>query len=214
MPETSFAQKIAEQYRNKGFDVVSEPGVAQLPFDLHGYLPDFIARKNGHGVIVDVKKDPRRISVDSLREIAREIRRHDGWRFVLHTPQDVPDLISDEPFADPGEFPDRINRAIRLMEQGNAEAAFLTLWIVFERGLRMKSVAMSLPVERLDASLIIPQLYSLGELSVEQYRTAEECCAIRNRVIHGFSVPQLAHATERLLNLIREVLQEWSKEDK
>ena len=194
-------KEVAEQYRRDGYEVILAPDPSRLPFDLGEYRPDLIARKEGQGFIVEVKTNAKRISLDRLRTIAEEVRRHRGWRFVLVTAQDVtsevfPGEDGDQPSW--AEIDQRTNHAARLIEQGDTEAAYLVLWIAFERMLRLQARLIALPVERLGPSVMIRQLYSLGELSIEQFETALACQQMRNRVVHGFSGQDLAGATEQL----------------
>lgn len=203
---------VAENYRAEGYDVVVAPGVAEIPFSLGGHRPDLLVRKGSDRVLVEVKSRADRLSFDRLHSVVEEVKRHPGWRFVLVTPQDIPgaDLNGDDDDRFSWEeIESRTDRAQRLFDSGDSEAAFLGLWIAFERLLRLQVRQISLPVDRLAPSIMIRQLYSLGEISSEEYERAVECLKVRHRVVHGLSSPGLPKVTTGLFDLVRGLLATW-----
>jgi hypothetical protein len=92
----------ADRYRLDGYEVVIEPAAHTIPIDLGSYRPDLIVSKGGVTTIVEVKSEPQRLSFDQLRSLAEEVRRHEGWRFVLITGQDV--LRTGLPSQDEDQF--------------------------------------------------------------------------------------------------------------
>lgn len=204
--------RVAENYRADGYDVVVAPGAEEIPFNLGGHRPDLLVRKGSDRVLVEVKSRADRLSFDRLHSVVEEVKRHPGWRFLLVTPQDIPgaDLEDDdENRSSWEEIEFRMNRAQRLFDSGDSEAAFLGLWIAFERLLRLQVRRISLPVDRLAPSIMIRQLYSLGEVSSDEYQTALDCLNVRNRVVHGLSSPGLPKVTMGLFDLVRDLLVTW-----
>ena len=100
--------------------------------------------------------------------------------------------------------------ARRLSDLGQTEASYLRLWIAFEGMMRLQARRVALPVDRVEPSIMIRQLYSQGELSIAQFDTALECQKVRNRIVHGFRAVDLNDAVGRLSALVRELLKEWS----
>ena len=208
--------KLAEDYRRDGYEVIVEPDPKVIPFDLGGYHPDLLARKAQAGVLVEFKSRADRLSVDRLRSVAEEVRRHPDWHFVLVTPQDIPSmgLPGEEEPLSWGEIEDRVERALRLEELQERDAAYLALWIAFEKLLRFQARRVALPVDRLTPSIVIRQLYSQGEITMEQFDTALACLETRNRVVHGLPSPNLEFTIHHLTRLIRELLATWSEPDR
>jgi Holliday junction resolvase-like predicted endonuclease len=202
---------VAERYRRDGYEVQREPSESAVPFDLGGYRPDLIVRKQDQALIVEVKVNAQKTSFDSLRSVVDEVKRHKGWQFVLVTAQDLladPLDEREEQFSwDEVNF--RIDRAERLRQQGEYEAAYMLLWISFERALRFQARQISLPVDRLAPAILIRQMYSQGELSMSQFDIALECQAVRNRIVHGFPTSDITDAIIRLGSLVREVVEQW-----
>jgi REase_AHJR-like len=205
---------VAERYRGDGYEVVTEPGPSAIPFDLGSYRPDLIARKGDVSIIVEIKAQAERMSFDQLRSIVDEVKRHAGWRFVLVTAQDVlgsgADLPEDEDDLSWDEIADKVRDAQRLSVQGEKEAAYLILWIAFERMMRFQARRIALPVDRLSPSILIRQLYSQGELRASQFEAALNCQAVRTRIIHGFRASDLDDAVVRLDKVVRQLLEQWS----
>ena len=211
--EEELAEQLAQKYRREGYEVIVEPGPKDIPFDLGGYRPDLLVQKGETGFVIEVKSTADRISIDTLSSVADEVRKHPGWGFLLVTGHDVAsnglkgmdyDAISLD------EISNRIDHARRLEETGDSEAAFLIFWISLEKLLRFQAIQTAIPVERLSPSIIIRQLYSRGELSIQQFDAALECLNTRNRLIHGFRVGDLETSTHRLKTLVIELLAEWS----
>ena len=204
---------VAEGYERDGYEVSIQPGPGAIPFDLGGYRPDLIARKGDVSLIVEIKTQPERVSFEQLRLVVDAVKRHEGWRFVLVTPRDVPSIglpdASEDQFTW-GDVADRIEDANRLSQMGQQDSAYLALWIQFERMMRFQARRIGLPIDRLAPSVLIRQLYSQGELSMPQFDAALACQGVRNRIVHGFRAIELSEATARLNNLVGELRRQWS----
>jgi hypothetical protein len=208
-----YADKLAEEYRREGFEVVVQPTAADLPFQLGRYQPDLLVRTGQGGFVIEIKSSVERVSVDQLSQVADEVKKHPGWRFLLVTAQDVASEGlpgEDDSTVSWNDVLDRIHHAGRLREGGDNEAAFLILWISLEQLLRIRAKDVAIPVERLSPSIMIRQLYSLGELSIAQFDAALECQRTRNSLVHGFPVGDLSSPINRLVVLTNELVTAWS----
>ena len=213
-PHSKLLDSVVERYRRDGYQVITEPRSSELPFDLGGYRPDLIAQKGDLKLLVEIKTQAEKISFDHLSSIADEVKRHQGWRFVLVTSQDLPSLELPGENEDQFSWEDvahRIQDADRLSDLGQREAAYLTLWIAFERMMRFHAQCVALPVDRLAPAILIRQLYSHGELSMAQFDAALACQVVRNRIVHGFRATDLSEAGTDLRTLVQELLQAWSE---
>ncbi len=206
--EAKRIQELAEKYVRAGYEVIDRP-----PFSLTGYQPDLVVRKGDQGLIIESKSSAARMPVERLQKLAADISCHEGWRFLLVTSEDV---ISQEL---PGndlqtlswtDVNSEIEQAQRLESSGDHTAAYLILWIAFERMLRLHAIQLHLPIERLFPSVVIKHLYSMGELSMEQYDVALACQQTRNTVVHGLDSPELADSYRKLEQLVRGLSAEWA----
>ena len=210
--ESAKIRELREKYEAQGFEVLVEPDLHDLPFDLGGYRPDLLARRGDAGILVEVRTSGTRLSVDRFRELVDEVKRPPGWSFVLVTADDV--AGGDAPGVDDALPPwrrlrDQAAAALRLAEAGESrEAAFLALWAALEGVLRKHAEGASLPVERLPSSVLVRALYSHGELALAQYELALALLQVRNRVVHGYASPALDDSVRRLTSLVRELLRE------
>ena len=210
--EKNRLQGIVEKYKLQGFEVVIEPSKSLLPFDLGNYCPDLIARKGlDEGYIIELKNSIAKISVDRYREIAEIVAQHHGWRFLLITgedissgdPQDHSELLTWE------QMLQRQEQAQKFLALGEAEVAFLYLWGILEAAMRRQAKQVTIPIERFPANSLINHLYSQGELSMEQFDQVRVIQAIRDRLVHGYQLPNLEEPTKQLQVLVNELIAMW-----
>ena len=210
--EKNRLQGIAEKYRSQGFEVIIEPSKSLIPFDLGNYCPDLIARKGlDEGYIIEIKNSIAKISVDRYREIAEIVAQHHGWRFLLITGEDI---SSDDPQDDSElltweQMLQRQEQAQRFLAMGEVEVAFFYLWGVLEAAMRRQARQIAIPIERFPANSLINHLYSQGELSMEQFDQVRVIQAIRDRLIHGYQLPNLEEPTKQLQVLVNELIAMW-----
>jgi hypothetical protein len=204
---------LASQLTQQGFGVITEPTKEQLPFDLGNYCPDLVAAKHNAGVIVELKASTSRLSIDRFQEIAQEIARHSGWKFLLITPEDV---NTDKILASVGgsssweQLQAKLNQATTILEQGALEASILYLWSIFESALRKRAIEQNTPIERFPTSKLLNHMYSLGELSVEHIDTLQSVMGIRNQIAHGINTPLEPEIVWQFLKIVAGLLDEWS----
>lgn len=202
-------EQVARRYREAGYEVVLQPKPTMIPFDLGGYHPDILARKDGMNLIIEVKSNfDIAASYERLQAVAEETRRHDNWSFVLVTDRDVEELglpnDPDQPSWE--EIQKRMQSADRLGSMGEHEAAYLALWIAFEQTIRKLSIEADLPLERFAPAIMISQLYSEGVLSMAQFDSARSRLKVRNLVVHGFRKSDLCNEFQMLRGLLAELL--------
>lgn len=210
--EPTFVSKVAQKYRQDGYDVVMAPKPNELPFDLGVYSPDLLVKKSDkEGYIVEVKNSVNRIPVDHYREIAETVSQHNGWRFLLITGEDAiqANQSKKEHLLSWEQIVSRAEQGERLLHLGEVEGAFSSLWAALEALLRNQAQQLSIPIERFPTLSLIKHLYSQGELSIEQYDTTMALFSVRNQFVHGYQTPGLPDATKQLAELVRELLGLW-----
>lgn len=211
--ESELERQVADRYRRQGYEVITEPPPKSLPFDLGFYRPDMLVNlPNGEHYLVEVKSPGGYLNVERLRDIARTVAEHQGWRFfVVADPDRLPDGNGAErwePLTLP-QIRSRLERVDNLIGLEEEEAAFLTLWSLLEALLRRRAEDVQLPVERLEASSLVNHLYSQGELSMQQYDAIKELVSVRNAAAHGFAAPELPVSLPKLRALVGELAEEW-----
>jgi Holliday junction resolvase len=209
-------KSMAEKYESQGFRVLLKPKADELPFYLGNYQPEMIAIKDGSGLVIEVKTNLSRVSVDRLQALAEEVSKHQGWHFLLVTLEDIEAKSlpgTSEQLPSWQDLADRFHEAHRLIENDKIEqafkAAFLLLWSTFEGALRKRAVDVSIPIERFPVIGLLKHMYSLGELSISQFDFAQFCFEAWNSLAHGYIENLTLPVVHNFDNLVRELLAEW-----
>lgn len=204
--------KVSECYRSQGYEVIDQPNIDQMPFDLDKYCPDLVVKiSETQGFIIEIEDVATNLSIERYRELAKIIAKHSGWRFLLITGEDATP-IAEEDIDDirltQSQILHRKERIAKLISIGEREAAFLSLWIFAEILMRRHARQALIPIDRLTTILMINHLHTQSEISLDQFERAIALNEIRNRVAHGFPVKplNLNEAIEKLLNLVDEFI--------
>ncbi|PZV11402.1 MAG: hypothetical protein DCF20_19555 [Pseudanabaena sp.] len=204
--------KVIECYSSQGYEVIDEPHIRQLPFDLNGYIPDLLVKiSETQGFIVEIKDVAINLEISHYRDLAKNIAEHSGWRFLLITGEDATP-IAEEDIQDlkitRSQILNRKERIAKLISIGEHEAAFLSLWIFAEILMRRQARHTLIPIDRLPTILMIHHLHEQLGISDRQFEKAIALNEIRNRVAHGFPVKSLNlnDAIDKLLNLVDEFI--------
>jgi hypothetical protein len=206
--------KVAEKYRQQGFDVIVAPQPKDLPFDLGDYQPDLLVKKSAdEGYVIEIKRNAQYMPIERYREIAEIIAQQEGWRFLLVTGDDLFPVGSDDDGVLSWEqILHRQKSAERLFSFGEMEGAFFIFWRVLEALLRRQAQQVLIPIERLSALSLSNHLYSQGELSMSQFDRAKSLHTLRNRLVHGYQAPDLREPTQELHELVNELVSLWHVE--
>ena len=204
--------KVSECYRSQGYEVIDQPNIDQMPFDLDKYCPDLVVKiSETQGFIIEIKDVATNLSIERYRELAKIVAKHSGWRFLLITGEDATP-IAEEDIDDirltQSQILHRKERIAKLISIGEREAAFLSLWIFAEILMRRHARQALIPIDRLTTILMINHLHTQSEISLDQFERAIALNEIRNRVAHGFPVKplNLNEAIEKLLDLVDEFI--------
>lgn len=215
--DTIHRQKIEElrlQYEREGYHVLIEPTALQLPFALGAYTPDLVAQKadGTGGLIVEVRTTGGRGSVERFQAIAQVVREHLGWRFLMVTVEDLSVASKDHPLTSWEEIGTKLMQARQLLNLGMHDAAVLYLWSIFEGAMRRLAIATATPVERLPASKLMSQLYTIGYISVSELQIAKQFLQLRNQIAHGFRSDEDHDLVEAFSTLLSGWVTSWSSE--
>lgn len=206
-------QRLAEQYRARGYQVLVEPRGSDRPAFLGEYQPDLIATNPTESVIVEVKVGTDVAHGARLQPIAERVAQQPGWKFslVVLGKDDLDKVAPEEAPLPVNEISERITRAKGLSEQGSPDASFLLLWSSMEALLRVLAGRAHIPLGNAPTSTLIRELYSAGELSREQFDAAMRMLSSRNSLVHGFSAPIGRAEADQLYALSEDLLKEASR---
>lgn len=205
-------QELKERFEREGYAVLVEPPKLAIPFDLGNYVPDLVARKPDGGLIVEVKTTKARTPIDRYQSIAQIVQGHAGWRFILVTVDDLNAPASLQELVSWDQLVAKLGTIQSLIDSGNTEPAILYLWSIFEAAMRRLAIVVAMPIERLPATKLMNQLYTVGYISVDDFSTAKKFLTLRNGITHGFGTPPDAPLLESFLNVVAGLIQEWMNE--
>ncbi|MBG1260021.1 hypothetical protein [Nostoc commune] len=205
--------KLAEEYRDKGYEVFFHPNLEDLPDFLKTYRPDMIVRRGEENVVIEVKS---RASLNSssnqyLSNLAKAVEKHPGWRFefVMTNPEDIMYSLKAEGSLQEDEIESQLQVARHLTTQ-HPESGILYSWSLVEATLRLLAQKEELSLEGFDPLYLINQLATEGVISKSEYQLLMNLLPSRNSIAHGFktteltqnSVYELIELTEHLLKTL------------
>ncbi|MGH6906011.1 MAG: hypothetical protein ACREIR_25100 [Geminicoccaceae bacterium] len=218
MMETSMAsaatrrvEQIAQEYKDKGYEVLVEPEAPQLPGSLAGFRPDLVVRRGDDVVVIEVKS---RASLGDrrLQELAEAVRRQPGWRFelVLLRPEPGPPGTTEWTADD---VADGLRQVETLLRSGHQTAAILLVWSAAEATLRLLAHGERLALDREDAPYLLKLLASRAVITREQHDLLWDILELRNAVAHGHKPPQFDPAKiEKVCKTVSRLLDQASRQ--
>ncbi|MDZ8188298.1 MAG: hypothetical protein RMX96_26015 [Nostoc sp. ChiSLP02] len=190
--------KLAEEYRQKGYEVFVRPNSEDLPEFLNNYRPDMIVRRGEENVVIEVKSRSSLSSPSNqyLRNLAQAVEKHPGWRFelVMTNPEDVMYSLKAERSLQEHEIESQLEVARQLTIQ-HPESAILYCWSLVEATLRLIAQKEELSLERFDPRYLVKQLATEGVISKSEYQLLMNALLLRNSIAHGFKTTELTQNT-------------------
>ncbi|MFL6603052.1 MAG: hypothetical protein ACJ8R9_17230 [Steroidobacteraceae bacterium] len=206
-PEQQARERIAQEYRDRGYDVVVEPRDHDLPDFLAGTFPDLLARTSHEAVLVEVRRTSALRDSRDLEEFARRITGRTGWRFELVT------VLPERGTSDPLEGTKRLSlkqireqlkEAERMAAEGHSRLALILAHAATEAALFVW--AHSVPPEDLSGSprpqtprALIRQMAIIGVVPQNYSSEFRELEELRNALVHGFDVRAPSPSDVKLL---------------
>jgi len=201
--------ELAEEYRQKGYEVLLPPKPEELPDFLRGYRPDMIVRRGEEAIVIEVKSRPSIASAPYLRELAQTVEEHPGWRveLVMTNPEDATYFANVEGSLQEHEIKTQLQVARKLAVY-HPESAILYAWSLAEATLRLLADQEGLSLQKPEPLRLLKQLAIEGVISKAEYQSLMNAFPLRNAIAHGFtttrptqsSVLELIEVTEQLLN--------------
>jgi len=180
------ASQVAKALEEDGYSVVLSPASHSISFSLEGYEPDLLATKGDEHLIVEIKTQESPEQLQRYRRVIDIVQRHPGWRFVIKT---IPSTESDREESAPDPvgleaIENYLKRAATLMETHSKEFAIPYLWNAIVALLRLRGAKAGEPVSDLTDRSLINRLYTLGEISSDEYEQLKRWLQLRNSAIH------------------------------
>lgn len=203
--------KLAEEYREKGYEVSMCPDPETLPDFLKNYRPDMIVSRGDETAIVAVQSRSSLASSSTqyLQNLAKIVEKNPGWRLelVMINPDDVSYSGRAESSLQEPEIKAGLQVARQLATQ-HPESAILYSWSLAEATLRLVAEYEGIGLQRFDPVSLVKKMVTEGVISRSQYQLLMNALSLRNAIAHGFktekitrdSVGDLVNVTEDLLD--------------
>jgi len=190
-PGRAVLERVVQEYRERGYEVVVSPTGEQVPDFIREYQPDAIARSDKESVVIELNRPPASLPHGRLRTIAKRVANRPGWRLMLIAPgaTDVAEAGANlRPLAR-GDIDDRLREVSQLQASGHQEAALLLAWATVEAIMRHVAGDES-PEGRGDTWKLMRELASEGVLDADDYRKLTDLFRLRSVVAHGLEPSQ------------------------
>ena len=201
--------KLAEEYRDKGYEVLFHPNLEDLPDFLKSYRPDLIVRREDEVVVIEVKsRSSLNSSTQYLRNLAQAVEQHPGWRFelVVANSEDVTYFSKAEESLQEHEIESQLQVAKQLVTKHPA-STILYAWSLAEATLRLVAAKEGLSLQRFDSLYLVKRLATEGVISRSDYQLLMNALSLRNAVAHGFKTAQLTpNSVYELIEIIEQLL--------
>ncbi|MFN6538974.1 MAG: hypothetical protein RM021_021830 [Nostoc sp. EkiNYC01] len=202
--------KLAQEYRQKGYEVFFHPNPEDLPEFLNNYRPDMIVRRGEENVVIEVKSRSSLTfpSNQYLRNLAEAVEKHPGWRFelVITNSEDTFYLQKAERSLEEYEIKSQLQVARQLITQ-HPELAILSSWSLVEATLRLIAQKEEVNLQKFHPPYLVKQLAAEGVISKSEYQLLMDILPLRNAIVHGFKTTELNQNTvHELIDLTEQLL--------
>lgn len=192
--EQQAIERVAQRYRNEGYDVIVHPRGDQIPSFAAGFQLDLIATRSGESIIVEIKTNRIDLSSDhQITRLAEIVNAQPGWRLdviVLEPETAVEKAAQEAPEPTDEQLIGILNAAEDLADKGYAPYACVVAWGGLEAAMRRLRDEGEL-YGRTNPNELMRTLYGNGFLSREQFERLRESYKIRSQVVHGLIPPKV-----------------------
>jgi uncharacterized protein YutE (UPF0331/DUF86 family) len=210
--------KLAEEYRDQGYDILFHPNPEDLPDFLRNYRPDMIVSREDEVVVIEVKS---RSSLNSsstqyLQSLAQAVEQHPGWRFelVMTNPGEAAYFTRAEGSLQEQEIQSRL-AVVSQLSENYPESAILYSWSLVEATLRLVADKERLSLRRFDSLYLVKRLATEGVISQSEYQLLMNSLSLRNAVAHGFKTAQITQdSVFELIEFIEQLLKTLQSHEK
>ena len=207
--------KVAEDYRNQGYEVAFHPNPDDTPVFLKNYRPDMIVRRGDESVVVQINSaSSLNSSTQYLSSLAEVVEKQQGWRleFVMINPEDAPiSLPHSEGSLQIQDIEARLSVAKQIITQ-NLESAVLYSWALVEATLRLLAEKEELSLKNFNPQYLVKYLTYEGVISRSDYQLLMNALSLRNTIAHGFKTSQLTdNSVHELIAVTEKLLVELSE---
>jgi uncharacterized protein YutE (UPF0331/DUF86 family) len=207
---------IANEYRDKGYEVEFQPSPEDLPDFLKNYRPNLIARRQDEAVVIEVasRHSLNDYSSQYLSNLAQIVEQNPTWRLdlVMTNPEEVLNLSKPKDSLQKQEIEFQL-LGVRKLAQQHLESALLYAWSLVEATLRLVVENEKFSFQSSNSpSYLIKLLVTEGVISREEYELLMNALSLRHTIAHGFKTTQLTpNSVYSLIDITEQLLENLSE---
>lgn len=210
------AKEIANEYKNKGFQVILEPRQDDLPKELKdlNFQPDIIATSDDIKLIIEVKTFES-IKNKGVAELANIIQEIEGWDFELvytnpKRKSEVPETDDSSTYI---EAKHALERAADFLNteasKEYSDAALLLIWSAVENALRANYKTYKPNDKNAMPRVLVRDSVMMGIIGKNEQLFLESMMMKRNELSHGlFHSKVLRKDLDKLIKLGKSVIEQ------
>jgi uncharacterized protein YutE (UPF0331/DUF86 family) len=185
-------KRVADVYRDQGYDVTVRPGPDRLPAFAKDFRVEIVGRRGSESVLVAVRKDRDEVAADNdMQRYAEVTAAQPGWRFdfaILEAENPKAREVRGARELTQDEIAQAVEQADKLNRIGFPRFGVVAAWAALEAAMRMRLRASGRPAGWASASRqMVKELYSAGHLTPDEFRQIETASQLRNQIVHGFA---------------------------
>ncbi|UBF26077.1 hypothetical protein K9N68_31855 [Kovacikia minuta CCNUW1] len=202
---------VAQALEEKGYSVVIEPSPSTIPFELPNYQPDLLATRGDEHLIIEVKSRDFARPLERYKEISEIVSRQKNWRFMLST---IEDRYQDEGTVlttdiDTKSLAKFISKLELILDTENYDLALPYLWTAYISGMRILGQRQGVPIDAASDKSVLNYMYSLGEISNEEYSNSLQYLKLRNEIVHRLDIKISKEQANEMRLFVIGKLVEW-----
>lgn len=201
--EHTALERIAPLLRAEGYEVIAEPGPADLPAFLADRRPDAIAVGKRPSLLVEVFRKDGKKEAAKISELRSLVEKRDDWALRVFYYSSLEPLLSPVPNAAAAAA----IQAARNVSATEPRAAILFAWSILEAAAR-KKIETADP-RPLNPNALVNLLASEGYIDQEEASELFRISELRSRMAHGqIDCTAPAEDVSRLLSIAERIVQD------
>lgn len=204
--------RIAKQYRDEGYVIVTHPDADHLPAFAADFGVDILATRGDERVLVQVKQDRAALEADPNLPARAEITNaQPGWRYdlvILNEGDPLRRITRGAREPSNEEINEALGSVERMIDAGDLRPACVFAWAAVEAAMRRVASDTELYLPRTTPALLLRTLYGNGFLSRPDVDVFNALYRLRTEIVHGLVPPAIdpgliragVQATRCLLN--------------
>lgn len=204
-------ERVAQQYRDEGFAVVTHPDASHLPDFATDLGAEILVTRGNEKALVQIKKTRADVEADStISHRAEVVGKHPGWRFdliVLNEGDTFRRITRGAREPSEQEIARAITEVETLVEMNQTRPALVLAWAALEAAMRRVCSDVELYVPKTTPSELLRILYGNGILTRKEFELLRETYRLRTEVVHGLvSTPFDSMDVKGIIATIRRLL--------